>query len=82
MSRDENHCTLISGIFFEGIAAKSETMATPGSQRPLALTPRADLFRGPDQACDVDGPDIGGPLKILMAVAAPWAEKTEGRVGL
>ncbi len=96
---------LISGVLFEGDAAKSaeellsawrkkgergqvaleivggewerrplETITAPGSQRPLALTRQADLFRIPDKASDVDCPDIDGPLKILMVVAAPWTE--------
>ncbi|MCP4689536.1 MAG: ATP-binding protein, partial [Desulfobacterales bacterium] len=52
-----------------------ETITAPGSQRPLALTPGVDLFRAPAPPRDVDSPDIDGPLKILMAAAAPWTEE-------
>ncbi|MCP4661387.1 MAG: CHAT domain-containing protein, partial [bacterium] len=52
-----------------------EAVTTPGSRQPLALAPWIDLFRASDRAREVDCPDIDGPLKILMAVAAPWTEE-------
>jgi hypothetical protein len=53
-----------------------ETLVLPDQNRPLALTPYLDFFRmGRDRGQTIC-PDIPGPLKILIAVAAPWEGET------
>jgi tetratricopeptide (TPR) repeat protein len=53
-----------------------ETMMLPGQDQPLALMPHIDLFRMVADEAKRPCPDIDGPLKVLMAVAAPWKGAT------